>query len=270
MSGRGWLITFGILAVLGIGSWTLTKTDRYQQWLAEQQKSGLPNPESIAESIAAPAVNAVANRQASTTNAVTEIPAEKNIAVPFTVQAPNANWDQDHNEFCEEASVLMVGRFFQKRPIVDATDAEAGLQQLKQWELDNFGYYYDTTAAETAQILEDVYGLTVELKTNPSVTDIKQALADNSLVIAPFAGRDLGNPYYTPPGPVYHMMVFRGYTRDGKFIMNDPGTRHGEEYVYDQSKLLEVMHDWVPKTPRTIPGNGSPTGNPVVLIVSQA
>src|SRR3954467_10835183 len=33
------------------------------------------------------------------------------LKVPFTPQAPTANWDELHNEACEEASSLMAGLY---------------------------------------------------------------------------------------------------------------------------------------------------------------
>lgn len=261
------LLILVVVVGVGYGAWRSPLGTRARVWYADWQKQSAPAPEQLAYSIAAPAVNAVANRDV---NAVAgALPASKNLAVPFTTQAPDANWDQDHEEFCEEASVLMVGRFFAHRNILSTTDAENALQTIKQWELDHLGFYYDTTAEETAQIVEDIYGLHVTLKVNPSVNDIKLAIANNALVIVPAAGRELGNPNFTPPGPIYHNLVIRGYTKDGKFITNDPGTRKGEGYVYSQSVLMNAIHDWVPNGDRTKPRNGDVTnGRKVVLIVS--
>ena len=86
----------------------------------------------------------------------------------------------------------------------------------------------------------------------------------------PSAGRELGNPNFKSPGPIYHNLVIRGYTKDGKFITNDPGTRKGEQYIYDQDVVMAAIHDWVPKGDRTIAANGDvATGQRVVLVVSQ-
>jgi len=260
-------------------------------WRLERQKANLPaaepfdttnatnsgestngaNPTNINEP-PEPVINTNEAPVVTNTNTappVTEIATEKNLAVPFTSQAPHANWDLDHNEFCEEASVLMVGRYFQGRGISGPDDAEEALQKIKQWEIDNLGFYYDTTAAETAKILEGLYELKVQLVKNPIVENINQAIANGKLVIVPAAGRELGNPNFTAPGPIYHNLVIRGYTKDGKFITNDPGTRKGQEYVYRQATVMNAMHDWVPKDPRTTARNGSSTGTPVILVVSK-
>jgi len=175
----------------------------------------------------------------------TVLPEEINLNVPFTVQAPDANWDEEHGEFCEEASVLMVSRYFAGEPIPNSTNAEAGLQDIKNWEVANLGYHKDTTAAETARILREKFRLSdLTLINNPTIENLKIELAAGNPIIIPAAGRLLGNPNFRQPGPLYHMLVVKGYTRDGKFITNDPGTRKGADYVYDQSVLMNAIHDW--------------------------
>lgn len=173
------------------------------------------------------------------------LPAEMNLDVPYTVQAPHANWDADHGEFCEEASVLMVARYFLDQSIPDADNAEAALQDIKQWEVDNLGFHKDTTAEETTRILKEKFGLKdVSTIVNPTVANIKAEVAAGNPVIIPAAGRLLGNPFYRQPGPLYHMLVVKGYTKDGRFITNDPGTKRGADYVYDAKVLMNAIHDW--------------------------
>lgn len=262
-------ISLVILVAVGYGVWTSPIGRLGRVWLADWQNEQVVPPEQVAFSIASPAVNAVATRYGVNAVSAAALPAAKNVLVPFTSQAPTANWDQDHEEFCEEASVLMVGRFFSNRKITSKADAESALQRIKKWELQHLGFYYDTTAAETAKVLAGLYNVKVELKTNPTIQDIKLALANNNLVIVPAAGRELGNPNFTAPGPIYHNLVIRGYTKDGKFITNDAGTRKGEGYVYKQSVVMKAMHDWVPNGDRTKPRNGDvANGRKVVLIIS--
>ena len=57
------------------------------------------------------------------------------------------------------------------------------------------------------------------------------------------AGRELNNPYYKAPGPIYHAVVVKGYV-NGKFITNDPGTSHGHDYLYDPQTLINANHEW--------------------------
>jgi len=229
-------------------------------------------PVAVNHDVAARNVNGNVNNNANTNSnlnansAAQTLSAEYNLNVAFTSQAPFAAWDQDHEEFCEEAAVLMVGRYWKNLGIKDKADAEAALQELKTWEIDNLGFYYDTTAAETATIFTGLYGLTYDLVEDPTVSTIKRAVAADKPVIVPTDGRALGNPNFRQPGPVYHNLVIKGYTDDGKFITNDPGTRKGADYVYDESVVMDAMHDWVPNKDRAKPGNGSSTGRKVIII----
>ncbi len=185
----------------------------------------------------------VKSREATT--APVALPAEINLAVPFTPQAPHANWELPYNEFCEEASVLMAASYLQDADITSAEAADQKMLAIKAFEEKRFGHYEDTTVAETAIILREYYNITkVELHDNPTVTDIKQALAARKLVIVPAAGQQLHNPYFRAPGPLYHMLVIKGYTADGQFIVNDPGTRRGADYVYEESVVMNAMHNW--------------------------
>ena len=45
-------------------------------------------------------------------------------------------------------------------------------------------------------------------------------------------------------GPLYHMLVVKGYTKDGTIITNDPGTRRGADFLYDPDALFNAVHDW--------------------------
>ncbi|MBI5404862.1 MAG: C39 family peptidase [Candidatus Kerfeldbacteria bacterium] len=259
------IIVVGVLGLVGV---VLAYTNRValREWWETRNAEPVPPAVNRNEAINTNAtVNT--NKTNANTNAVV-LPAEVNLNVPFTSQAPHANWDEDHGEFCEEASVLMLGRYWQDRGIVNADDAESALQLLKRWEVLELGYYFDTTATETARILSEFYELKgVEVVRRPTVEDIKRELAAGRPVIVPAAGRELGNPNFTPPGPIYHMLVIKGYTRDGKFITNDPGTRKGADYVYDINVVMDALHDWVPSGDRTQPRNGTPSGPAAMIVV---
>lgn len=170
---------------------------------------------------------------------------EINLDIPFTSQAPHRNWDLPYKEFCEEASVLMAISFVKGLAIPNADFANARMLEIKSFEEKRFGYFEDTSAEETAAIIKEFYKFpAVKVASNPSITDIKLALSQGRAVIVPAAGRQLGNPYYTQPGPLYHMLVIKGYTRDGKFITNDPGTRRGADFLYEPDVLWNAIHDW--------------------------
>ena len=174
-----------------------------------------------------------------------QLPIEINLAVPFTVQAPHANWEDPYSDFCEEASVLMAASYIEGLSIPSSDFADQKLLEIKAFEEKRLGYHKDTTAEETALILKEFYKIEkVKTVSNPTVEDIKKYLAGKKLVIIPAAGRELGNPYFRQPGPLYHMLVIKGYTKDGNFVTNDPGTRRGADFIYKSNVLMNAIHDW--------------------------
>ncbi|OGM97345.1 MAG: hypothetical protein A2735_03175 [Candidatus Yanofskybacteria bacterium RIFCSPHIGHO2_01_FULL_41_21] len=181
----------------------------------------------------------------STTQPSTTNPVTLSLKVPFTPQAPTGNWDELHNEACEEASAIMVAAYFSgdTRAKLPATEVEEEITALTNWQQTHFGYYLDTTTAETAEMIRSFYNLKTTIITDYTEKDIKDALNANKLVILPINGRLIGNPYYRQPGPIYHMLVVRGYTAT-QLITNDPGTRNGESYKYSFTTLKNAPADW--------------------------
>ena len=163
------------------------------------------------------------------------------LEVPFTVQAPFADWDDPYQEACEEASLLMVHSYLSEEELTDER-ANGELLALIAWETAH-GYPQDITLSQLAEIAASYYGYSAQIIDNPSAKGIEEHIANGHPVIVPAAGRLLGNPYFSGAGPWYHMLVITGY--DGKrFITNDPGTRRGEDYTYDYDVLLNAIHDW--------------------------
>jgi hypothetical protein len=164
-----------------------------------------------------------------------------NYAVPFTSQAPYGIWDALHGEACEEASMIMVSAYFNQQSLTQH-GSEQAILNLVNWQTSN-DYAVDLTAEETKEVLADYFDIEAELVYQVTVDRIKTELNKGALVIVPAAGRQLGNPYFTPPGPIYHMLVIRGYN-ETQFITNDPGTRRGQGYVYEYQTLLNAVHNW--------------------------
>ena len=168
------------------------------------------------------------------------------LTVPFTPQAPTANWDQLHNEACEEAVAIMTDAYFNHKDyptLIPATTVEEEITALTHWQDERFGYHLDTTSAETAEMIEQVYRLHTKLIENFTEDDIKRELNQNHLVIISENGRLLGNPNYKHPGPLHHMLLIKGYTAT-EIITNDSGTRKGLDYPYDFSTILTAAADW--------------------------
>ncbi|MFH1537205.1 MAG: C39 family peptidase [Patescibacteria group bacterium] len=174
---------------------------------------------------------------------------EKNVLlkVPFTPQAPYAEWDDDRfQDGCEEASVLMAMHWVNDDPLTKQK-AKSAIIDMSAYQQENFGNYHDTDAADTIERLFKGYYKydKVRVGYNFSVNDVKEELFANNLVLIPTNGRLLNNPYYTHPGPETHMLVIRGYDpKTNQFITNDPGTKRGEEYSYNVDTVLNAAIDY--------------------------
>lgn len=186
------------------------------------------------------------------------------LPVPFQSQAPFGNWGMPWKEGCEEASIVLVQTALQQKKLTPH-DMSQEILKLVVWQNKEWGTHKDLTAQETMDLAQKNYQLKFEIKEKPTINDLKKILRDRRLVIVPTAGRLLKNPYFKQPGPVYHMVVLRGYDdKKGVFIVNDVGTRRGEAYQYKYSVFMKAIHDW--------PGseNKMLTGVPRVLVTEQS
>ncbi len=167
----------------------------------------------------------------------------KIISVPFTSQAPFANWDMPYQEACEEASMIMIEDFSKgiKSQRIEPSEADSRILDLVKWE-ENKTYPIDLTAQEVVRVLFERFGIKARVAPY-SANLIRQQINAGRPIILPAAGRLLGNPNFHQPGPLYHMLVVKGYEGD-EFITNDPGTRRGENYRYHFSAFDKAAHDW--------------------------
>lgn len=169
------------------------------------------------------------------------LPSNYLLKVPFASQAPLANWDALHEEACEEASLILIDYFWQKKDInTDLMEKE--IIELTNWEQQN-GYSQDITIEELAIIAKDKYGYKATVDSDLTENNIKKIISEGKPIIVPLQGQDLGNPYYKQPGPPYHMLVIVGYNKS-EFITNDVGTKRGKDYHYKISTLINAAHDW--------------------------
>jgi len=172
-----------------------------------------------------------------------DLPVRMNIELPFYPQAPYGDWDYPWQEACEEASVLLVANIY-KGMNLDRAAFNEELLRLVDWEVDHFGWYEHTSVEDTAEMMELNYGLETVIHEDPSFEDMQRILAKGHLIIAPFAGRELKNPNFTAPGPVYHMAVIKGYDAEkNHLVAHDVGTRNGANYVYTQKIIENSLHD---------------------------
>lgn len=227
------------MAILTAGG--VVYTYRYLQ-NHPQAPANLPPPQTYINS---ESTSENEEKEPSTVTKTIRLPDEVNLFIPFTSQAPFKKWDTPYKEFCEEASVLMGVSFLKGLTSITPEEADVKMLAIKEFEEKRFGYYEDTGVEDVAVILREFYGIKkVEVVYSPTVDDIKRALASNKAVIMPAAGQQLGNPHFRRPGPPYHMLILKGYTKDGFFITNDPGTQYGADYTYKEEVLMNAMHDW--------------------------
>jgi hypothetical protein len=160
----------------------------------------------------------------------------------FQSQAPLGNWDALHEEACEEASLILVKYWLDDKGL-SAQQMESEIQAVVSWETQN-GYPMDVTTKQLVAVAKSYYRLdNLSVINNATIDKIKQEIAAGHPVIVPAAGRDLGNPNFTAPGPVYHMVVAIGY-EGNNIIVQDVGTRKGDHYKYNSTIFFNAIHDW--------------------------
>ncbi len=165
------------------------------------------------------------------------------LQVPFSSQAPNSNWDR--NEDCEETSIMMANAYLtgSTEDKLPREAAQNAINTLKTWEAANLGYNANTGAEATTRMAEGAFGLKIKKITDYTEKDLKNAIDDHHPVLLPINARLLGNPKYQDTGPLYHMVVVRGYDAKG-FYVNDPGTEGGDGNQYTYDILKKAAADW--------------------------
>ncbi|MDI3496078.1 MAG: hypothetical protein PWQ35_99 [Patescibacteria group bacterium] len=167
--------------------------------------------------------------------------------VPFTSQAPNFNWsDSRLQDGCEETSALMAIKWA-KGENLDKDEALTEILNISDYLKDAYGEYRDISVTDVnSWIFHDYFNYqNTKVLYDVNMVDIIDELAKGNLVIAPFNGQLLNNPYFTGLGPERHMLVIRGYEKENNtFITNDPGTRYGENYKYPGRVLFAAIRDY--------------------------
>lgn len=209
------------------------KNQKYDEYVVD--KNSVPTPGTV-DNTTSGAVETIPE-----TVVEKSLPSQASIYVPFQVQAPNANWDATHEEACEETSLIMV--YHAQTDTKISGNGETEILKMIEYESTN-DIKPDVTVTELEAIAVDYLGLkTGRVVTDATVDDIKREIASGRPVIVPAAGKVLPNPNFRNGGPLYHMLVVKGYDANG-FITNDPGTRNGEGFRYTFDSLFNAIHDW--------------------------
>lgn len=164
--------------------------------------------------------------------------------VPFTSQAPFGGWeDERQQDGCEEASALMA-IYWARGESLNKLVAWQKILAISDFEQKQYGEYRDIALNDVIERIFKAYFEydKVSLKNNITVNDVIVELNKGHIILAPMNGQKLNNPYFTAPGPERHMLVIRGYDPGTKeFITNDPGTKRGEAYHYNENVLFEAI-----------------------------
>lgn len=166
-----------------------------------------------------------------------------NLDIPFISQAPYAIWDELHDHACEEAAIIMVYYYLTGKELTrDAGERE--ILSMVDWQIENWGGHFDLGAEQMVELFENYFDYQdLELIYDFTIENIKKELAIGNPIVVPAAGRALGNPYFTLPGPEYHVLVIKGYDDEkSEFIVNDPGTKRGADFKYNYQVLQNAIH----------------------------
>ena len=180
-----------------------------------------------------------------------------NLAVPFTSQAPEKNWDQPWQDACEEAAVLMLDAYHKGYGLSPLFSKDE-LQKMIDWE-EKWDWGGSISIEKVKEIFVEYLNYeNIKIVQDPTINQIKKYIDTGKPVLVVADGKVLPNSNFTNGGPVYHALIIRGYT-DTEFITNDPGTQFGKNFIYEYNDLMESIRDW---------NNGDvKTGERVVLVI---
>lgn len=169
--------------------------------------------------------------------------------VPYTVQAPNGQWDAAHQEYCEAAAVTMVGLYYQGATypgnVIPAATANNDMAAIVAWERQTWPDQLNLSLQQVAQDGAHFYGLTasvVPLDWNA----VQRYLASGQPVIIPVMthggpGNSMINPHYGTDN-VYHVIVLVGYNAaQGIVYTNDAGISQGHDLAYAWTTLQTAV-----------------------------
>jgi hypothetical protein len=163
---------------------------------------------------------------------------------PFTTQAIHG-WVSPWDQYAEEACIYMAMQWVRGEDITDPSKTADDLLAMGVWENNAISGSGDTPAALTMQILTSYYSHTeTHLIDEPTTENLKEELKEGNLIALTINGQLLESPYYGNPAPEHHMLLLIGFDEtEQSFIVNDPGTSHGEQIYYSYEKTLASIKD---------------------------
>jgi len=171
----------------------------------------------------------------------------KILQVPHTSQAPYGYWGQPWQDTCEEASILMVDKYYSKPGDYKITKKEAkeALLKILQVKKKYFGRSLDENAEKITNLINNFYNWEAKIVDNPTLEMIKNEIDNNKPVIVPLYGKALKNQFFLNNGPYYHVLVISGYDEEKKeFITQEPGLNiKGLDFRYKYDTIMNAIHD---------------------------
>jgi hypothetical protein len=169
--------------------------------------------------------------------------------VPYTVQAPLANWSV-HEESCEEAAVLMYHYFLSGKRglsgnIISPYLAGSEMVKMKNWQVKAYGREPDLSIYKLGVFVRQYYGYDPKVFKSITTQDIKRELSAGHPVLVPVMTHGLRNPHYGPKS-VYHILLIKGYSSGGA-IANDAGIKEGQSVVYPWGTVFSAIDAQTPK-----------------------
>ncbi|MDA3802607.1 MAG: C39 family peptidase [Patescibacteria group bacterium] len=168
--------------------------------------------------------------------------------VPFTSQAPLFEWDDPRQQdACEEASVLMSISWVYNIPEYSKEMWRDEIVDLADFQQEKYGEYRDTSLRDIITwMYEDYFEYkNAEIIRISSSFEMIEELEKGNVLIIQTNGKALNNPNFTGDGPERHMLLIKGYDYGNKeFIVNDPGTRNGQDYRYNEKLLYEAIRSY--------------------------
>lgn len=239
---------FGAVAVLaGLGSAGLAYRDS-----RHAQDAGQPVPRTAVVVSAIPTAAPTAEPSASPTPTAAPAPLPPSLrikGVPYTVQSPFLQWgaNDPHQEYCEAAAVLMVGRYYRgdsyPNDRIPPPDADQAMAQIVAWERQQWPGVLDLSLDRVGQVGHNFYPMRPHVA-EATLEAVKAALAAGHPVLLPVNTH--GGPQGKPISPnfgsqaVYHVLVLTGY--DGTSVYaNDAGFSQGQNFRYDWPVLVAAM-----------------------------
>lgn len=241
-------LTILIVAVFIASAYFFVEKEKETEFLGEKNIEKTKEPEVVQE------VSAVNTKEEPEKT----IASEKR-AIPFTSQAPTGDWSDDRfQNGCEEASVAMAMRWIKGEEFTSPEDAKREIFDLAKYEEKTFGNHVDASIEDVGKILSGYYSFKNHSVVHGiDIENIKKELAKGNILIVPVFGQALKNPNFKQPGPVTHMLVVLGWDSAAKkFITNDPGTKNGKGYAYDEKILFDAIWEYPtgkihPKIPKS-------------------